>query len=254
MVSADTSHPWADGPWSLIETPSRTKDVTKHAAIYIANEMAFAHNAMLRGLNSIYLQAHHVSQPRDIADFLSFIHAWTGWVSHHHKMEEESMFPRFEEIMNKPHALEGNVQQHHTFQPALNRLVAYSAETKPADYQAGIVRELVEELAPSFREHLSDEITSLLAMEPYDTAALLKVYRECEAEAGKQDKHIVPPMVLGLRDITFEGGNNWPVIPMSSLSIPIIRYVFARKHAGSWRFLPCDTWGKPRPLPFASER
>jgi hypothetical protein len=43
-------------------------------------------------------------------------------------------------------------------------------------------------MAPSFHRHLSDEINSLLSMQPYNGAALLKVYKYCVAEATKKDK------------------------------------------------------------------
>ncbi|KAJ5805924.1 uncharacterized protein N7503_003526 [Penicillium pulvis] len=244
------SKSWADGPWPLIETPSKTQDTSKHASIYIANEMAFAHNAMLRGLNSLYLQVD-LSDPKDISDFLFFLRSWAGWVSHHHVLEEERMFPQFEEAMKQPNFLQGNVEEHHIFQPVLKKLLAY-ADIKPEEYQASTVRSLIEEMAPSFREHLAHEITSLLSMAPYDSQALLKVYKGCEAEASRQDKFVVPPMVLGLRDITFEGGNQWPALP--PLSTYLIHYLLARKHAGSWRFLPSDAWGNPRQLKFATSR
>ena len=55
-------------------------------------------------------------------------------------------------------------------------------------------------------------------------------------------------MVLGLRDVTFQGGNDWPVMP--PLSAWFVHYFFASKYAGAWRFLPCDTWGRPRELAF----
>jgi hemerythrin-like domain-containing protein len=148
--------------------------------------MAFAHNSMLRGLNSLYLQAD-LSNSQDIEDFLFFLRSWAGWVSHHHALEEEQMFPQFEEAMKQPNFLQGNIEEHHTFQPALEKLLAYG-ETRPEEYQASIVRSLIEEMAPSFREHLAHEITSLLSMASYDGAPLLKVYKECEVEAGKQDK------------------------------------------------------------------
>ncbi|KAJ5667883.1 uncharacterized protein N7477_006453 [Penicillium maclennaniae] len=180
------AHSWADGPWPLIETPSKTRDVSKHAAIYIANEMAFAHNAMLRGLNSLYLQAD-LSESQDIRDFLFFLRSWAGWVSHHHVMEEEQMFPQFEEAMKQPNFLQGNIEEHHTFQPALKKLLAYG-ETRPDEYQVSTVRNLIEEMAPSFRAHLVHEITSLLSMATYDGPSLLKVYKGCEAEAAKQNK------------------------------------------------------------------
>ena len=49
---------------------------TEQFSIYIANEMAFAHNAMIRGINSIYNQAPHVHKPKDIADLLFFAKFW----------------------------------------------------------------------------------------------------------------------------------------------------------------------------------
>ena len=56
-------------------------------------------------------------------------------------------------------------------------------------------------------------------------------------------------MVLGLRDITYEGSENWPVVP--SAMVWVVHYLLARKNAGAWSLLPCDTWGRPRELPFA---
>lgn len=150
--------------------------------------MAFAHNAMLRGLNALYLQAEQVSESQDIGDFLFFLRSWAGWVSHHHVLEETQMFPQFEKVIGQPNFLEGNVQEHHTFQPVLKELLAYGTETKPENYQASTVCDLIERMAPSFRGHLANEITSLMSMAPYDGPALLKIYQECEAEAGKQDK------------------------------------------------------------------
>lgn len=148
--------------------------------------MACAHNAMLRGLNSLYLQAD-LSDHKDISDFLFFLKSWAMWVSHHHVLEEERMFPQFEEVMKQANFLKGNVEEHHIFQPVLEKLLEYG-KTMPEEYQASTVRSLIEEMAPSFREHLAHEITSLLSMAPYDGPSLLKVYKECEAEAGKQDK------------------------------------------------------------------
>ncbi|KAJ5619688.1 hypothetical protein N7510_003672 [Penicillium lagena] len=242
------SRAWADEPWPLIETPSKTQDVSTHAAIYIANEMACTHNCMLRGLNSIYLQAEQVERPADIGDFLTFIKFWANWVSDHHVLEEEHMFPGFEKAIGITGFLGNNVEQHHAFQSQLKDLLTYGASTKPASYDASVLREIIERMAPIFHQHLSNEIDSLLSMQPYNGEALLKVYKQCVASAAKQEKQVVPPMVLGLRDVTFEGGSQWPALP--PLAEWVINYLFARRHAGAWRFLPCDMWGKPRPLAF----
>lgn len=161
---------------------------SEHPALYIANEMAFAHNSMLRGLNSIYLQAPHVSDSQDISDFLFFVQAWAGWVLHHHDLEEEKMFPSFEKVIGISNFLEGNVKQHHSFQPALRELLEYSTRTQSVDYQPLVVRRLIEKMAPNFRQHLNDEIATLMSMEPYKGEALLEIWKECEADAGKQEK------------------------------------------------------------------
>lgn len=150
--------------------------------------MACAHNCMLRGLNSIYLQAEYVKKPQDIKDFLFFIKSWADWVSDHHILEEKQMFPGFEKVIGTTGFLNSNVEQHHAFEPQLKNLLKYGSHTSHVDYDATTVRTIIKEMAPSFRRHLSDEIDSLLSMQPYNGAALLKVYKHCVGEATKQDK------------------------------------------------------------------
>lgn len=139
-------------------------------------------------MNSIYLQAEHVQKPEDIADFLFFIRSWATWVSDHHILEEVIMFPGFEEVVGITGILGANVEQHNAFQPLLKKLLTYSTDTYPDKYVAGAIRNMIEELAPSFHQHLGDEINSLLALQSYNGKALLKVYKHCVAEATKQDK------------------------------------------------------------------
>ncbi|KAF1998945.1 hypothetical protein P154DRAFT_494699 [Amniculicola lignicola CBS 123094] len=247
---------WVDGPWKLIELPSATKSPNDHPAYYIANEMAFAHNCMLRGLNAIYLQAPHIP-PADVPDFLFFIKSWGEWIAHHHHMEETMMFPGFESIEGVAKgSLQGNVDQHHAFSGGLEAITAYATKTPAVEYSGIRVKGLCDAFGDALSEHLADEISTLLAMDtvPHNTSAasqLLAKYRESEAHARKQDKTVVPPMILGLCDKTFNGGNDWPKLPFGAAAI--VHYVFGRKHAGSWRFLPCDTWRTPRTLMFLGE-
>ncbi|KAI1148011.1 hypothetical protein F4825DRAFT_465227 [Nemania diffusa] len=93
--------PWADQPWPLIETPSRTQAIT-HPALHIANEIALIHNAMLRGLNAIYLQAPHVQKAPDVADFLFITQSWSTWLLDHHSLKEGIMLPGFEAVLGVP--------------------------------------------------------------------------------------------------------------------------------------------------------
>ena len=80
------------------------------------------------------------------------------------------------------------MEQHHAFEPQLKILLEYANHTNHVDYDAAMVCRIIEEMAPSFHRHLSDEIYSLLSMQPYNGAALLKVYKHCVAETTKQDK------------------------------------------------------------------
>ena len=150
--------------------------------------MAFAHNAMIRGINSIYNQAPNVRETEDIVDFLFFVRSWANWVGHHHHLEETLMFPSFEKIMEKPGFLQANIEQHHAFEPGLNKLRDFTNDTKPDDYSFEVLQGIIQDFASGLQQHLREEIPTLLAMRPYDSNALLKAYKASEFEAGKQDK------------------------------------------------------------------
>lgn len=209
--------------------------------------MAFAHNAMIRGINSIYLQAPHIP-PSDASDFLFFISSWCQWIGHHHVLEETQMFPGFEGVIGKKGFLEGNVDQHHAFSGGLKELKRYAESTSSEEYSGAKVVSIIDGFSARLHEHLKEEIGSLLSMKPYDGPRLLKVYKEAEAEAGKQDKNVIPPLALGCCDRNFEGGNNWPEMPW--VGPWFVHYLMGRKHAGAWRFLPSDSWRNPRPLKY----
>ncbi|KAI0102840.1 hypothetical protein GGR51DRAFT_526386 [Nemania sp. FL0031] len=223
-----------------------------HAAYYIANEMAFAHNAMIRGLNAIYLQAPHVTK-KDASDFLFFVATWSAWILHHHDLEETSMFPKLEAVPGiKQGQLSRNTNQHELFVGGLKSLNQYATKTTAAAYDGKRVHELIDAFAHHMTKHLADEIGTLWALDCCEKGKeknLLKIYNDAEAEAGKQSKTAVPPMVLGLCDKTFEGGNDWPVMPPGAAYI--VHYIFSWWHRGAWRFLPSDTFRTPRHLAFS---
>jgi hypothetical protein len=64
------------------------------------------------------------------------------------------------------------------------------------------------------------------------------------------EQHRIFPAGLGANDLTFEGGKHakWPPLPWF---VPyLIKYVYFRRYAGSWRFSPCTLFGQPKELPF----
>jgi hemerythrin-like domain-containing protein len=60
--------------------------------------MCLLHNAIIRGFNTIYLQAPHI-QEADKADFIGYALTWFRFVKSHHDDEELNLFPKMEEVL-----------------------------------------------------------------------------------------------------------------------------------------------------------
>jgi hypothetical protein len=140
--------------------------------------MAFSHNAVLRGINCIYLQAPNVKKPEDIEDLLFLTKVWAKWLINHHEIEEDRIFPGFEEVIGKPGLLNANVEQHHIFSGALETLLAYATSTSPKDYSGERLRAIIDGFSEPLCRHLHEEIDTLLSLRAYDGPALLKVWKE----------------------------------------------------------------------------
>ena len=64
-------------------------------------------------------------------------------------------------------------------------------------------------------------------------------------------QYTVYPMVMGTIDDTYENGMHKGLFPPTPWFVPyLIKYWYERRHEGSWRFSPCDGFGKPRELMF----
>ena len=57
--------------------------------------MAMLHNCIIRGYNSVWLQAPHVTDG-DKADFVGYALTWHKFVKSHHEDEEANLFPKVE--------------------------------------------------------------------------------------------------------------------------------------------------------------
>jgi hemerythrin-like domain-containing protein len=76
--------------------------------------MALGHNAIIRGLNSIYLQAPNIT-PKDNTDFINYAKCWHEVLNGHHEMEETHLFPAIEAKTGEKGIMAGNVEQHRQF-------------------------------------------------------------------------------------------------------------------------------------------
>lgn len=235
----------------LIPKFTSNRPQSDHPAHHLANEMAFAHNAMLRGLNAIYLQAPHVTQC-DAPDFLFFVTVWAGWIMHHHDLEEEMLFPMLERIEGvEKGALMPNRDQHATFHGQLDSVKEYARAAAGEQFDGRVLCGMIEGFGDVLRAHLEDEIATLWALDclPEEHAkGITEVLEVAEREAMKQNLWEVHPMVLGLRDVTYPGSAGWPAMP--AVAGYVVNYVLAWRHSGAWRFLPCNHFGTPRELRF----
>ncbi|KAI4246727.1 MAG: hypothetical protein L6R40_001756 [Gallowayella cf. fulva] len=175
------SSQWVDKPYPLIGTAPFSKD-SAHAAYYVATQMALAHNGILRGLNSIYLQATHL--PREdldvTRDFLTYCQCWCESMHHHHEAEETNFFPSIELISGVEGLMERNVEQHRAFTPGFDRFQEYSRTCLPKDYDGRKIRSLIQDFAEPLTQHLHDEIETLRALDMYDSGRIRQAYQRFE--------------------------------------------------------------------------
>ncbi|GAW20989.1 hypothetical protein ANO14919_105020 [Xylariales sp. No.14919] len=231
--------PWADQPWPLIEMPSRTQHIT-HPALHIANEIAHIHNAMLRGLNSIYLQAPHVQQTQDIADLLFLTQSWGTWLLDHHHLKENTMLPGFEAALGVPAgtlalpsirsplaayvSLDGDIsstmkgkdkeaygEEEETISFLLHRVYAYASATHkdPQAYNAATLEGLLVALADTLVPHLTRQVGRLASMREMCSGS-------SPAINTTRDDEIPGPLPLPMVTITRTSSNN--AVPSTSPS------------------------------------
>ncbi|KAJ4299182.1 hypothetical protein N0V90_004426 [Kalmusia sp. IMI 367209] len=187
------SKQWADQPYALLPLPGQPGQPTStdKDVLAMAIEMAHVHNAILRGMNSIYLQCEQIHEPSDVKDFVTYIKTWGDMVHHHHSMEETIAFPEWEKIVKEAGALESvtstNVEQHHAFEEGFEKLRTYAGEVRDgkAEYNGKKVTAILESFAPVLNQHLHDEVKMILELERYDGAALKKVLDQAAQEGLK---------------------------------------------------------------------
>ena len=78
-------------------------------------------------------------------------------VGHHHKIEEEYLFPIYDQKLGA-HAMDNNVEQHHAFMPGFHDLEEYVKEvhagTEP--YSGATVIQKLESFSDALVQHLNE--------------------------------------------------------------------------------------------------
>ena len=232
--------------------------------------MVIVHNIIIRGLNSIYLQAPHV-KPEDYTDFIGYCLCWSELLHTHHHGEETTMFPAIEKASGVVGIMDVNVHQHgelnppsppnqsmpehcalEEFSPGLEEYKTYLLETKSntATFSGSRLCEIIDSFAPILLTHLSEEIPTLLSLSKFGDKIAIEEIAEKEGKAAVVSSAKTAGLAFFFLncDATFEGGK-WAAFP--PLPGPI-RWVFT--HICTWpnraycKFASCDYSGNPQDL------
>jgi len=252
---------WADQPFALIKETGylSRQDIPdrQHPAIMIAQQMALTHNVILRGLNASFNQCLSVSpKTKEAQDFLLFNQCLFEILHAHHIVEEERMFVAIEKFTGVPGIMDKNLQEHKDFQEGLEKYRQYIFETNSADYDGQKLQALLEGFGKTVELHLHNEIPTLLDLKDYD-AAQLKALGSAIAKQFRtgNDFYSHVPLFLGCADRSFVLDGQVRPFPPAPFFVPyLIKFVFEPRHSGAWRFNPCDSFSRPRPLQFLNPK
>jgi len=209
--------------------------------------MALMHNAIIRGLNSIYKQAPHVA-PQDYPNFIGYALCWHEVLTSHHESEESNFFPTIEEAAGEKGIMDVNVEQHHAFLPGLASYKEYltKAASAPSTFSGTELNALIDTFGPAVCTHLEDEIPSLLDLARFgDKVPLGPIMKVEGRKSGEGNSRTGGSMFYLLNiDTGFEDGlwKSWPPIP-KIIKWGIIR-VYSSWNSGFWKFASCDQNGE----------
>ncbi|KAF2089649.1 hypothetical protein K490DRAFT_72358 [Saccharata proteae CBS 121410] len=257
-----TGDVWADGPCPLITTPQYA---TKKDDIWTkgATHMALLHNAILRGFNSIYLQAPHVTRD-DYADFIGYSLAWYKFVKSHHDDEELELFPKVEDVLGARGIWDQTHEEHSKLPSSfLDGLVSFntyltSLSETPTSFSGPELIRIMDSFREPFTNHFHSEIATIASFSSLPSApapdspatdAAAQTFRswgkKTLTKAGMTD--VVPFCLLNL-DRTYEEGMwaAWP--PMPGPVRWMLVNVYGAWNWGWWKFSSCDAYGMPQRL------
>jgi len=177
--------------------------------------MALVHNVLLRGLNSIYLQAPNVKYPMDIMDFMVFSDCWSRVLHAHHLTEETVYFPLLEQQSSKKGVMETNHNEHEAFLPGLvafDNFVSAAADDFVL-YDPAKFTKLIDDMGPPLEKHLHHEVKVLVDLEK-DEAIDWDLMGKTMAAESKKTADRVGSTTSPLLNSPAYGGNRFAKSPL----------------------------------------
>ncbi|KAK3936573.1 hemerythrin HHE cation binding domain-containing protein [Diplogelasinospora grovesii] len=268
MAAAAAAAVYADHPFPLITTPNfkllapkdtvtpsdGPSDSNKKPDVFddCASEMACVHNIIMRGLNSIYLQAPHI-KTSDQKSFLNYVMNWHKLLHVHHRGEEEGFFPDLEAMAGEKGILEANVTQHKAFHDGVDSFKGYVGDVQAGKqkYDGKRIQALIDGFGQTLVQHLADEIPSLQNLRSYGEGKMAGYRKRCDKEGEDNMKAIGTAglcFVFANMDVHYED-DLWKSFPPAPAPVKfLVRNVFWWMNADQWKFAACDRQGKLRPL------
>lgn len=223
--------------------------------VNMADEMTHVHNCFFRALNSLYLQAPHIT-PSDAPSFLNYAAVWSRCLHIHHDGEEKGFFPAVERISGEKGLMDINVSQHHTFHDGIDRFDAYVADCLAGrdKYDGAKFVGIIDGFGAALATHLTEEIKTLLDLERFGSDKMQPLVKVFEEEGGNSMKQIgfmtgFPFLAVNL-DKHFEGDRwaaTFPPGPGQAV-LAVVRNSTYWWHSDWWKFGATDRFGKLRPL------
>ena len=223
------------------------------AITLIATEMCVVHNIIIRGLNSIYIQANHVKS-EDYKAFVGYCLSWHRFVSHHHYSEETGFFTPLQEMLG-PSVMAESVEEHRAFHDGLDAYHAYllSLSGRENDFDGKMLIEIVDSFSATLTKHLNNEIGALLDLQRIERDELIAKAWSDALQKGLSTLRLSDfvtmfPFSFVTHDATYEDGMHKEFPPAPWLMKTMVRNVASRWNVDWWQFGPCNLFGVPKPI------
>ncbi|KAG6816079.1 hypothetical protein H0H87_008810 [Tephrocybe sp. NHM501043] len=201
----------------------------------------------IRGLNAVYVQAPKIKEAQ-VKAFAFFCNSLVALIHHHHTIEEELIFPFFETKLGAG-TMEGNIEQHHTFQTGLEDLEAYIKDVLAGTkkYDGKLVVTKLDGFADALVQHLHEEIPTIESSK-MRAAFTEQDLKDLDAALGKRilkEVSLTTVLPLGLTLHDKSTAPEFPPLPKPILWLA--QYGLWYLHSDAWAFGPCDAYGKLKP-------
>ncbi|KAF8153175.1 hypothetical protein B0H34DRAFT_800411 [Crassisporium funariophilum] len=229
-------------PYATIPIPNAPVYASADIAEWFATEMSLAHNLIIRGINSIWINAPLV-KPGDVVAFAGYTLACLKMIHEHHEGEEKVVFPRLQSKLDMGH----NVEQHEAFHDHMVALEEYMTKVHAGQekYDAERTRRMVKDFADPLVEHLTEEIPTISPKKlSVFTAEELTEMNNALGEHIKNGGGFFTVFPFGMTTHNRQEAPDWPPVPWVIKWFALnIGYFVNRSY---WKFSPYTRTGVPQ--------